>query len=125
MPGYVIMLLSGRLIGASDLSGADMEKISLRGFTETWQFDVGDLHGLARMLWDRVCTNGWKVVDAGISFNGLFPYAEINSSLCIYSEDMMLISYYRYAPTNRGSGVFTGCQRPPEVCVFYLQQDDS
>jgi hypothetical protein len=124
MPGYVITLLSGRLVGASDLSGADMEKIGLRGFTETWQFDVGDLHGLARMLWDRVRTNGWKVADAGISFNGLFPYAEINGSLCIYSEDLMLISH-RYAPTNRGSGVLAGCQRPPKVDLFHLQQDDT
>jgi hypothetical protein len=77
-PGYVIEPISGLLVGARDLSATNTYDISCRGLTETWRFDRESLKGLARLLWEKIVTKEWKVVEAGISSNELFPYAGDN-----------------------------------------------
>ena len=77
-PGYVIKPISGLLVEARDLSATNGHNISLRGLTETWQFDMESLKGLAKLLWEKIITKKWKVVEAGISYNNLFPYAGNN-----------------------------------------------
>ena len=46
-PSYVIKPISGLLVGAKDLSAPNGRNISLRGLSETWQFDATSLKGLA------------------------------------------------------------------------------
>ena len=78
MPGYMVKPLSGRLIGMNDLSAADVERIHLRGLTETWESNVWKLCDLARALWDKIGAKNWKVVEAGTSFNNTSPYGGNN-----------------------------------------------
>lgn len=73
-PSYVIEPISGVLVGAKDLSAATGRDLSLRGLTETWQFDGTFLTGVAALLWDKISAKKWKVVKTGISYNDIFPY---------------------------------------------------
>jgi hypothetical protein len=73
-PSYVIEPISGVLVGAKDLSAATGRDLSLRGLTETWQFDGTFLTGVAALLWDKISAKKWKVVETGISYNDIFPY---------------------------------------------------
>jgi hypothetical protein len=83
VPGYLIQSISGRLIGAKDLSDGDIRKLHLRGLTETWEFNVYGLTDIARTLWNKVRTNKWKIIEAGNSFSDLFPYGGSNSTSLI------------------------------------------
>jgi hypothetical protein len=78
VPGYVIEPISGLLIGARDLLMANTYDISCGGLTETWRFDRESLKGLARLLWEKIVAEEWKVVEVGISYNELFPYSGDN-----------------------------------------------
>jgi hypothetical protein len=73
-PGYMIEPVSGLLVGATNLSPADANAINQHGLAETWYFDAEYLRELAGLLWEKVTANKWKVLEAGISFNDLFPY---------------------------------------------------
>ena len=72
--------VSGILARAQDLSPIDIDKLGLRGFTETWQFDVACLKDIARSIWAKVVENKWKVVETGMSFGDLFPYDSPSST---------------------------------------------
>jgi hypothetical protein len=56
------------------LSAADAKVINERGLVETRYFDAEYLRELVGSLWEKVTSNKWKVLEAGISFNNLFPY---------------------------------------------------
>jgi hypothetical protein len=80
-PSYVIEPISGLLIGAKDLPATNGHDLTLRGLTETWRFDAASLNDIARLLWDKISAKKWKVLEAGISYNDLFPYAGKNGML--------------------------------------------
>ena len=73
-PSYLIEPVSGLLVGTTTLSDSDANVLSEHGLAETWYFDAGCLNELAASLWDMVTTKRWKILEAGISFNDLFPY---------------------------------------------------
>jgi hypothetical protein len=73
-PSYLIEPVSGLLVGMTTLSDSDANVLSEHGLAETWYFDAGCLNELAASLWDMVTTKRWKILEAGISFNDLFPY---------------------------------------------------
>jgi hypothetical protein len=74
-PGHMIEPVSSLLVGAMNLSTADANAIYQRGLVEMWYFDAEDLRELAGLLWEKVTSNKWKVLEAGISFNDLFSYS--------------------------------------------------
>jgi hypothetical protein len=73
-PSYMIEPVSGQLVGASSPSAADGDAIGQRGLAETWYFDTGHLMNLAHSLWETATDKKWKVLEAGTSYNDLFPY---------------------------------------------------
>jgi len=104
-PSYVIEPISGLLVGAKDLSAPNGRNISLRGLSETWQFDATSLKGLARLLWDKVTMNKWKVIEAGISFNDLFPYAGANGMLSFLLSFAFADRIIRCRSAHFGNGI--------------------
>lgn len=112
MPSFVTQPISGALVGTKDLSDVDNKILSLRGLTETWQFDTSHLEGLATPLWERVTAKKWKIVETGISFNDLFPYggedgmfrlSPVNFVLTIFRTHRSLNSGYRIIQRGKGT----------------------
>jgi hypothetical protein len=74
--------------------------LTLCGLTETWRFDAVtiavSLNNILRLLWDKITMKKWKILEAGISYNDLFPYAGKNgmlSSLLSYTFIERIIRY--------------------------------
>ena len=75
--------------------------LTLCGLTETWRFDAVSLNNIPRLLWDKITMKKWKILEAGISDNDLFPYAGKNGMLSFLLSYTFIERIIRYRSAHR------------------------